>query len=35
MKRRGLIRLWIVMTAIFVPAVAFWQVNDFIYSGPG
>jgi hypothetical protein len=30
MRRRGLIRLWIVVTAIFVPAVAFWQVNDFI-----
>jgi hypothetical protein len=30
MRRRGLIRLWIVATAIFVPAVALWMVNDSI-----
>lgn len=29
MKRRGF-RLWIVLSAIFVPAVAFWQVDDLI-----
>ena len=30
MRRRGWVRLWIVASAIFVPAVAFWEVNDFI-----
>jgi len=28
LKRRGLIRLWIVATAIFVPGLAYWAVND-------
>jgi hypothetical protein len=28
MRRRGLIRLWVVMTAVFVPGLAFWAVND-------
>lgn len=26
--RRGLVRLWIVTSALFIPAVAFWMVND-------
>ncbi len=30
MRRRGLIRLWIVVTAIFVPVAAFLMVNDLI-----
>jgi hypothetical protein len=30
MRRRGLFRLWVVATAIFVPAVALWQVNQLI-----
>ena len=28
MRRRGLFRLWVVLTAIFVPGLAFWAVND-------
>ena len=30
MRRRGLFRLWVVATAILVPATAFWMVSDFI-----
>jgi hypothetical protein len=30
MRGRGLIRLWIVMSALFVPGLAFWAVNDNI-----
>lgn len=28
MRRRGLFRLWVVLTALFVPGLAFWAVND-------
>jgi hypothetical protein len=28
MRRRGLIRLWVVASAVFVPGVALWAVND-------
>jgi len=28
MRRRGLVRLWVVLSGLFVPAIAFWMVND-------
>jgi len=28
MRHRGLFRLWVVLTAIFVPSLAFWAIND-------
>lgn len=27
-RTRGVFRLWVVLTALFVPALAFWAVND-------
>ena len=28
MRKRGLFRLWVVFTVLFVPGLAFWGVND-------